>query len=243
MIPKNIREFDGIGKVLFQRSKRSKKLIITIRGKDAVKVTYPIGCSEKEAENFLFRKKETVQKHLLKIIEREIPQQIYESDKVYNTKFHGVTIKKHNKAHFTLHPAEEKTISIFFPDYYEITDEKVQKQIRKFFLDIYRFEAKIYLPDRLYYLAKKNNFNVNKVNIRNQKSLWGSCSGRNNISLNLNLMRLPDKLIDYIIFHELVHTKVRNHSKLYWDTLSQYVDSPKEKNKAMKKYSLRNFTS
>jgi len=50
-----------------------------------------------------------------------------------------------------------------------------------------------------------------KVRIRNTVSKWGSCSTRNDISLSLHLMRLPDRLIDYIILHELCHTVHHNH--------------------------------
>ena len=65
------------------------------------------------------------------------------------------------------------------------------------------------LVDRLDYLALKHGFQYNRVFIRNQKTLCGSCSGKNNINLNVNLVRLPDELMDYTILHELVHTRIK----------------------------------
>ena len=64
-------------------------------------------------------------------------------------------------------------------------------------------EAKVKLGKRLSELAKEHKFQYNKVSIRNQRTRWGSCSSKNNISLNMKLLHLPDQLIDYILLHEL----------------------------------------
>ena len=81
-------------------------------------------------------------------------------------------------------------------------------------------------------------FVYNKVTIRNQKTRWGSCSGKNNINLNMKLMNIPNHLIDYVILHELVHTKVKNHRPLFWGSLDIYVGNAKAIDKELKKYSL-----
>jgi predicted metal-dependent hydrolase len=88
-------------------------------------------------------------------------------------------------------------------------------------------------------MAKIHNFKYNKVSIRNQKTKWGSCSAKNNISLNINLVRLPDQLRDYVILHELVHTRIKNHSKKFWSELDKTVGgSAKELAKKLRKYRL-----
>ena len=71
------------------------------------------------------------------------------------------------------------------------------------------------------------------------KTRWGSCSFKNNINLSLHLMRLREELIDYVILHELVHTKVKNHSREFWTTLDIYCPKSKSLDKELKKYSLR----
>jgi len=95
------------------------------------------------------------------------------------------------------------------------------------------------LIGRLEEMAQIHNFKYAKVSIRNQKTKWGSCSAKNNISLNINLARLPDELSDYVILHELVHTRFKNHSKKFWAELDKVIGrSAKELSKKLRKYRL-----
>ena len=98
--------------------------------------------------------------------------------------------------------------------------------------------ARIKLEKRIDQLSKQYNFKYNKLFIKNQKTRWGSCSEKNNINLNAKLLNLPKELIDYVIIHELVHTKVKNHSKEFWRTLDTYINNSKKYDKELKKYSL-----
>lgn len=100
-------------------------------------------------------------------------------------------------------------------------------------------EAVNTIINRLEEMAKTHNFNYAKASIRNQKTKWGSCSAKNNISLNINLARLPEQLRDYVILHELVHTRFKNHSKKFWAELDKFVDGKaKELSKKLKKHRL-----
>ncbi len=112
--------------------------------------------------------------------------------------------------------------------------KKLQKNYpQQSLLPINKKEAKTVLTERLNFLAQKYRFSYNKLFIRNQKTRWGSCSSKNNISLNMNLVRLPQKLQDYVILHELVHTKHKNHSKKFWAEMDRYVGDGKRLRKEM----------
>ena len=74
-----------------------------------------------------------------------------------------------------------------------------------------RAAAKAYLPGRLRELAAQYGFEFNQVRIKHNVSNWGSCSSKKNINLNLNLMRLPAELRDYVMLHELCHLREMNH--------------------------------
>jgi predicted metal-dependent hydrolase len=103
---------------------------------------------------------------------------------------------------------------------------------------IYRFEAKKILPHKINELASNHGFQVNKITIRNNKRNWGSCSSKNNISLNLQMIKLPDELINYILLHELVHTKIKNHGPGFWAKLDELTNfRAREMSKQVRKFS------
>ncbi|MBR5072657.1 MAG: M48 family metallopeptidase, partial [Bacteroidales bacterium] len=74
-----------------------------------------------------------------------------------------------------------------------------------------RIQAKAALPPRLAELAALHGFTYNNVRIKHNVSNWGSCSELGNINLNLNLMRVPEHLRDYVMLHELCHLRYMNH--------------------------------
>jgi predicted metal-dependent hydrolase len=77
------------------------------------------------------------------------------------------------------------------------------------------------LPARVMELAALHGVNVSRVSVRNQKSLWGSCSRRGTISLNWRLIQSPGFVRDYIIMHELAHRRQMNHSEKFWQEVAR----------------------
>ena len=116
--------------------------------------------------------------------------------------------------------------------------EKEQNDILDRIAQIDRKTAKEKLINRLNELAVKHNFKYNKVFIRNQKTRLGSCSSKNNINLNIKLILLPDDLMDYVILHELVHTKIKSHGKEFYMELGRFVGDARELRKRLKRCSL-----
>jgi predicted metal-dependent hydrolase len=74
-----------------------------------------------------------------------------------------------------------------------------------------RRQAKAQLPGRLAQLAARYGFTYNRVSIKHNASNWGSCSTKGNINLNLNIVRLPKVLQDYVLIHELCHLRHPDH--------------------------------
>ena len=99
-----------------------------------------------------------------------------------------------------------------------------------------RVRARKLLVERLAELARRHGFVYNKVFVKNQRTLWGSCSSANNINLNMRLAALPGELRDYVILHELVHTRHKNHSKAFWDTLNRLVGDGKGLQRQLRRY-------
>lgn len=92
-------------------------------------------------------------------------------------------------------------------------------------------EAKLFLTKRIQELSEECELPFNKLSIRDQKSRWGSCSSKKNISLNRRLYLMPHTISDYIIIHELAHTKQMNHGPEFWKLVDTYYP---ERKKAMR---------
>jgi predicted metal-dependent hydrolase len=87
-------------------------------------------------------------------------------------------------------------------------DPQVERALRE--------RAKLEVPRRLQELAAEHHLIVRRVNIRNQRSRWGSCSARGVICLNWRLVMMPESVRDYVLIHELMHLKRLDHSPRFW---------------------------
>lgn len=96
--------------------------------------------------------------------------------------------------------------------------------------------AKKQLLSRLETLSREHGFSYNRVFIRSQRTRWGSCSHKNNINLNINLVLLPSELMDYTILHELVHTRIKNHGPDFWEILSRCIPDAKTLDRKLDRY-------
>jgi len=101
-------------------------------------------------------------------------------------------------------------------------------------------KAQTHLFSRLEYISQKNKLFYRSVKFRCQKTRWGSCSGKNNINLNINIAFLPEELQDYVLLHELVHTKIKNHSRIFWKELDKYTNGKaRELARKLRKHNLK----
>lgn len=89
---------------------------------------------------------------------------------------------------------------------------------------ILREEAKSLLPAKLSFLARRYGFEYKSVTVKHNSSNWGSCSGLGNINLNLNLVRLPEPVCDYVLLHELSHLRHPDHGKGFHSLLEELCE-------------------
>ena len=80
----------------------------------------------------------------------------------------------------------------------------------------YRELARAVIGQRVSYFAAKMGVTYGRISIRDQKTRWGSCSGRGNLNFNWKLVLMPPEVLDYVVVHELAHRKQMNHSPLFW---------------------------
>lgn len=103
-----------------------------------------------------------------------------------------------------------------------------EKYIKELFLKESKKNLDIY--------SKKIGIPYQKLTVRYLKSKWWSCSYNNNISLNLYLVHLPKKFLEYVIIHEVCHLKEKNHSKDFWKLVKVYSNNYKDIKNEMKKF-------
>ncbi len=101
-------------------------------------------------------------------------------------------------------------------------------------LKIIRKKAKREIPILVDYYAEKIGVNYGNVSIRAQKTLWGSCTYEGNLNFNCLLVLLPERVMRYVVVHELCHRKEMNHSKKFWNEVARVLPDYKELRKQLK---------
>jgi len=154
----------------------------------------------------------------------------------------GDLIGKSHRLKFVYKPLQKTTIakvganSITVTSPYDITSPRVQKKIHQVSEKALKAEAEFLLPQRLEALAKRHGYEYKSVQTRKLISRWGSCSSTKIITLSYYLVQLPWSLIDYVLVHELIHTRHMNHGKEFWDDFKKITPNARILQKEIRAY-------
>uniref|UniRef100_UPI003216DBED M48 family metallopeptidase n=1 Tax=uncultured Draconibacterium sp. TaxID=1573823 RepID=UPI003216DBED len=215
-MPSQVVQLKHIGNITFSRNRRSKNIKISVKPDKSVLVSFPFYISSKEVLAFVKKNEEWIRNQQSKM---ELRKTKIAANSVMKTKLHSIKFILGSDNRIIKKGGD---VTIIVTDFDE---EECREYIEHYLTEIYRVEAKRLLPVRIDELAKRYGFEYNKITIRNNRRNWGSCSSRNNISLNLQMMKLPVKLIDYILLHELVHTEIKNHGEEFWQRLNEITEN------------------
>lgn len=128
-------------------------------------------------------------------------------------------------------------LTVFIPQNLDLSLPESQNYVKEMIRLALRHEAKRVLTQKTLQFARKFNLQVSDVKINRSLSRWGSCSRRKSINFSLYLMLMPEKFIDYVVLHELVHTVEMNHSEKFWQLLTQFCgEDAKKLSQMLKKH-------
>jgi predicted metal-dependent hydrolase len=108
-----------------------------------------------------------------------------------------------------------------------------QENLQQAFENYFRIKAQEKIEPILKKKSKLTGLEYNNVKFMKLEKRWGSCTPSNTIIININAIKLPFSLIEYLVVHELVHTKIKSHSKEFWAELSKHIPNWKELDEKM----------
>jgi predicted metal-dependent hydrolase len=230
-------KIEGIGTVRLIRSNKARYLRLKVHPHQGIIVIVPRNINDSNALKFVSQKKNWIERSIKKQNSYKKQTTRFTESSSFATRSHQLFLLRHQKNTMKSIVKDDKIV-IWYPEIAKVEDDRIQSFIRKTIEETWRLEAKKILPVRLNELAKKHGFQYNKFKLKNAKTRWGSCSAQNNINLNIQLMRLPDYLIEYVILHELMHTKEKNHQARFWNHFEQILPGARKLDKELNQYNL-----
>lgn len=183
---------------------------LKIDAKNDIEVVIPSARYSHLVEPFIDSKKDWLKKHLAK---NQLKEKYYDLESGF-INFLG----KRGEIVFV----EGDSKKYIFREGKLFLHSRIFPTTKEFELDIKKF-AKNFLQERTSSMAKELRLNFNQITIREQRSRWGSCSSRGDISLNWKLIFYDEQVIDYVIVHELCHLREMNHSKNFWNLVGSIL--------------------
>ena len=218
-------EIEGIGTVAFMKRRGARSVRLSIAHSGEVKVTLPAWAPYQVGIEFVRTKTAWIQE--------QRPQNTLLQPKQRVGKVHYLQFVRGTGDSVTTRLVGNE-IRILMPNGYAFAAPAVQAAAQKAAVRALKKEARGLLPQRLKLLADQNDFQFKTISVKQLKGRWGSCSEQKDIILNCYLMELPWHLIDYVLFHELVHTRIMAHGPVFWAEVGRYVQDLPAVRKEMK---------
>ena len=220
---------DGVGEVTLYKRRGLRTMKLSIRPSGEVRVTLPAVLPYQAAVQFVLSRKGWLETHRPQT--DAILKNAQQIGKQHVLRFVSSFQSKGTKSR-----VRGDEIIITHPSTLSSDDPAVQRVAAAAAVRALRQEAESLLPRRVSAIAGEAGFSFNSVVIKKLTGRWGSCDQDHNIVLNLYLMQLPWELIDYVILHELVHTRHLDHGPGFWGTFETHEPTAKSLRKRMRSY-------
>lgn len=227
-------EIDGIGTVALYRRRGTRQIRLSVTGTNEVRVTMPTWAPYRMGVEFVRSKADWIRQQFT-------PSQ-HIVDGMPVGKAHHFRFERTDSSRASARVAGN-VVLVKVPLGTPATDEMVQAAAKRAGIKALKREAETLLPQRLQQLANTHNFSYASIAVKPLKGRWGSCSSQQDIILNCYLMQLPWRLIDYVILHELAHTRIMAHGQEFWDEVARYVPGLPAIRKEMRSHKPDFFTA
>lgn len=217
MEEKRILEDEELGRLVVSVNRRARRMTFRTQ-EDVIRVSVPLGTTDTEIRNAVNQLRSR-----LRACRLSQPRSLIDLDFRIDAEYFKLSLVQGERERFLAH-SELGELRIICPPDADFTDEKLQVWLRKVVQEALRRNAKIILPPRLYQLSLQHGLTYRSVKINSSTGRWGSCSSSGNINLSCFLMLLPRHLIDYVLLHELAHTREMNHGDAFWALLDRLTE-------------------
>jgi predicted metal-dependent hydrolase len=206
-----------LGRIVVTPHKRAKRIIARRKG-EFIRLTVPYRFNMKNIHTVLQELKPGIMK-----LSQPTTATITEEDVISTLTFDVHIAKDPFIGRLSLSLKEGK-LQLYLPMASDISQPENQKIIKEAIIHVLRREAKRVLPEKTAFFARKEGLSYHQIRINSSRSRWGSCSAKKNINFSLFLLLLPERLIDYVVLHELAHTIEMNHGDRFWQLLERLCD-------------------
>jgi predicted metal-dependent hydrolase len=221
-------EIENLGRVKLFRRRGLKNIRVSINSMGEVRLSIPWYVPKKAGIKYLLTKKSWIEKHRGKIdTDWTDGQTLFKN--------YTLSIQRHERVRASS-TVEDEILKIYIPHNHD--PEARRRTIGKYVSKLAKEEAEKVLIPLALTMAGNSGFKPKKIRVRNLKSRWGSCNQDKVITLNTSLLKLSEDLVEYVIFHELVHTKHMNHSRRFWQEVEALLPDYKQRRKNLKTFSL-----
>jgi predicted metal-dependent hydrolase len=217
---------EEFGKITIRRSARATQVRLRVAPDGTLRASLPLYAPTLLVKRLL----KSSRTELRELLSHSQPTTSYESGMRVG-KSHTIIVELASSFSVT---RRGQQIIVRLPKDVPLNHPAVVRAVRDGVIVALRVEAKSYLPKRLSFLSNKLGLSYQKVRFSHASGRWGSCSSQGTISLNIALMKLPFELIDYVIIHELAHTRHMNHSSDFWDLVGLADPEYKQHRKTLK---------
>lgn len=215
---------------------RRKSVSISVGKDKEITVKTPLFLSEKETEALVeSRIGWIVEKYKqAEALQRERPVHDYKAGELFLYRGRALTLN------LIINPERTRIMVKKQADTLLIVSSSAEKKALKDAVSKwYREQAKEVISQKVLYYQKFIGRSIGDIRIKEQKSRWGSCSGKGNLNFNWKIIMAPDEMIDYLVVHELCHRLHMNHSKEFWNSVGNIIPDYKQKEEWLKENGIR----